>query len=580
MNRLSPFKWFVLQNFPFIEADFDALTNYELMCKVVEYLNETIAKTNELGNQVEVLTNWFNNLDVQEEINNKLDEMADSGELQEIMADYLNTKAIFGFDTKQDMKSATNLVAGSYAKTYGNTNYKTGDGYFYKVREITNQDVVDDDNIIALADEDLVAEKIPDARIDEINAELSEKARIKALKKTKAVKFTALEDGISKNGVNYYYDRNLKSKSNALPMVSFTNQSGTFPVVQGVAVWNRTGQVLYVNSEEIYTISYTNTPTKTTIYSDDFGHGGDACIYEDDMYITDSDNSNIYKVNLQTGTKTTYSVNDSDITNSEHEYTPKLAGICMNDKNFAYILVCDDESYSAETGHKIQDGSTIRVYKYKFSDASVEKLFELEQDIVYGQGMTKDNEYFYIVGNKEFTSNYEGSKLHIISLEDFTIYDTLENSSNEEFEGIDYGCTRGYEGLFTACGRAGISIQYGVLSFYGNYLISYENTSDSSKKILYTKRNGLCIVNMYLTGSFNAGTTVTISNVFNNLPKIFTGPVIANSIPIVASSYTGTSRNYEAQIKYDIVNNSIDVLTQTNSPNSTYVTLTFIYPCM
>lgn len=86
MNKLNPFKWFVLQNFPFIEADFDALTNYELMCKVVEYLNETIAKTNELGEQVEALTNWFNNLDVQEEINNKLDEMVESGELQELLS--------------------------------------------------------------------------------------------------------------------------------------------------------------------------------------------------------------------------------------------------------------------------------------------------------------------------------------------------------------------------------------------------------------------------------------------------------------------------------------------------------------
>ena len=88
MNKLSPFKWFVLQNFPFIEADFDALTNYELMCKVVEYLNKTIDKTNELGEQVEILTNWFNNLDVQEEINNKLDAMVESGELQEIIADF------------------------------------------------------------------------------------------------------------------------------------------------------------------------------------------------------------------------------------------------------------------------------------------------------------------------------------------------------------------------------------------------------------------------------------------------------------------------------------------------------------
>ena len=38
-NHLPPFKWYVLQNFPFIEADFDAITNYQLLCKIVEYLN-------------------------------------------------------------------------------------------------------------------------------------------------------------------------------------------------------------------------------------------------------------------------------------------------------------------------------------------------------------------------------------------------------------------------------------------------------------------------------------------------------------------------------------------------------------
>lgn len=84
-NRIPAFKWFVLQNFPFIEEDFDAITNYQLLCKIVEYLNTTIDKTNELGNQVEVLTNWFNNLDVQDEIDNKLDDMAESGQLAEII---------------------------------------------------------------------------------------------------------------------------------------------------------------------------------------------------------------------------------------------------------------------------------------------------------------------------------------------------------------------------------------------------------------------------------------------------------------------------------------------------------------
>lgn len=96
MKKLEPFKFFCLQNFPFIEEDFDALTNYELMCKIIEYLNKNIEKTNELGIQVQSLVNWFNNLDVQDEINNKLDAMAESGELAEIINqqifDELNNK--------------------------------------------------------------------------------------------------------------------------------------------------------------------------------------------------------------------------------------------------------------------------------------------------------------------------------------------------------------------------------------------------------------------------------------------------------------------------------------------------------
>lgn len=84
-KKLSPFKWFVIQNFPFIEEDFDAITEYQLLCKVVEYLNKTIDKTNELGVKVEELNNWFNNLDVQEEIDNKLNEMVEDGTLAEII---------------------------------------------------------------------------------------------------------------------------------------------------------------------------------------------------------------------------------------------------------------------------------------------------------------------------------------------------------------------------------------------------------------------------------------------------------------------------------------------------------------
>ena len=98
-KNLTPFKLFLCNNsFPFIEEDFDSLTNYQLLCKIVGYLqnvivpnvdnignsqNEIIEKFNELKSFVD---NYFNNLDVQEEINNKLDTMATDGTLSSLIS--------------------------------------------------------------------------------------------------------------------------------------------------------------------------------------------------------------------------------------------------------------------------------------------------------------------------------------------------------------------------------------------------------------------------------------------------------------------------------------------------------------
>ena len=43
---------------------------------------------------------YFDNLDVQEEINNKLDDMAESGELTDIIAQYLGLAGVLAYDTK------------------------------------------------------------------------------------------------------------------------------------------------------------------------------------------------------------------------------------------------------------------------------------------------------------------------------------------------------------------------------------------------------------------------------------------------------------------------------------------------
>lgn len=100
--HLQPFKFWTLQNFPFIEsADFDSLTNYEIMCKIVDYLNNVIANMNtaesndeitqtNITNAINYINNYFDNLDVTEDINNKLDEMTQDGTLSNIISSYID----------------------------------------------------------------------------------------------------------------------------------------------------------------------------------------------------------------------------------------------------------------------------------------------------------------------------------------------------------------------------------------------------------------------------------------------------------------------------------------------------------
>ena len=152
----------------------DSMSYYECLAWLCKYLEETVIPTvNENGLATEELqnlyiqlngyvANYFDNLDVQEEINNKLDDMVEQGTLQEIIADYLNAKAVFGFDNVADMKNSTNLINGSYARTLGYHEKNDRGSALYKIRTITNDDVVDEMFIIAMNDleNQLIAELI------------------------------------------------------------------------------------------------------------------------------------------------------------------------------------------------------------------------------------------------------------------------------------------------------------------------------------------------------------------------------------------------------------------------------------
>lgn len=99
-KNLTPFKWFILENFPFIEDSIDTLTNYQLFCKLGEEINKNRDSINLIGENAETLTNAFNalhdyvenyfdNLDVQEEINNKLDALVSNGTLTTLIGNYV-----------------------------------------------------------------------------------------------------------------------------------------------------------------------------------------------------------------------------------------------------------------------------------------------------------------------------------------------------------------------------------------------------------------------------------------------------------------------------------------------------------
>lgn len=109
-------------------------------------VNDYIERFTTLYNYVH---DYFDNLDVQEEINNKLDAMAEAGTLQEIIDAYLDSNITWVFDTVADMKLATNLIDGSDARTLGFYAINDGGGATYHISDTGTANEMD---VIAVGD--------------------------------------------------------------------------------------------------------------------------------------------------------------------------------------------------------------------------------------------------------------------------------------------------------------------------------------------------------------------------------------------------------------------------------------------
>lgn len=162
-NDFGSFKMFVLQNFPFIEEDFDSLTYYEMLCKIVGYLKDVIENNKELSDLFSELQNYvehyFDNLDVQEEVNKKLDSLVETGELTELITDYINMHSLICYNTVTELKESQNLINGSFAEVLGYYSVNDGGKATYKIRTKESSDIIDNGKLIPIGS-NLVAELI------------------------------------------------------------------------------------------------------------------------------------------------------------------------------------------------------------------------------------------------------------------------------------------------------------------------------------------------------------------------------------------------------------------------------------
>ena len=125
----------------------ETMSYYEMLVWFTEFLkNQVIPTVNNNAEAVQELqtlyeelrtyvNDYFDNLDVQDEINNKLDQMLEDGVLEQIIEQYLISSSLWCFDTVSEMKQASNLIDGSYARTLGYFSLNDGAGALYKITD-------------------------------------------------------------------------------------------------------------------------------------------------------------------------------------------------------------------------------------------------------------------------------------------------------------------------------------------------------------------------------------------------------------------------------------------------------------
>lgn len=153
INYLKPFTRFCCSIGQLPTSYMVSLTYEEQLLWLCNYLEKTVIPT--INNNAEAVTelqnlyvqlkeyvdNYFTNLDVQTEINNKLDEMAEDGTLQTILLNYLNINKVY--NTFQDViQDVSHLYNNQKIKTNGFWTLNDTGSAYYIISNIQNNNIL------------------------------------------------------------------------------------------------------------------------------------------------------------------------------------------------------------------------------------------------------------------------------------------------------------------------------------------------------------------------------------------------------------------------------------------------------
>ena len=136
-------------SFPFLEKTFDDIDEYAILARIQRAINEVITNNNTLNDNFTELNNYvtdyFKNLDVQDEIDQKLQQMANDGTLTTLLLNYTNVTKVY--NTYSDfINDKDNLSNNQKIKILGY--YTVGDGgeSDYYITDIANDNYINLEN--------------------------------------------------------------------------------------------------------------------------------------------------------------------------------------------------------------------------------------------------------------------------------------------------------------------------------------------------------------------------------------------------------------------------------------------------